>query len=93
MVKTIPKSFKALEQNPKVHSVSYEPEQSYKEPDEETGNDRECGSVYWVYLDCGWYYDDIGRHSLNGTTIVSVKEKLKSVFPCSCVDCNSLKKQ
>jgi hypothetical protein len=37
MAKAIPNSFKVLEKSPKVNNVSYEPEQSYKEPDNETG--------------------------------------------------------
>lgn len=85
-----PKTFTALKKHPKVDSISYEPSNSSKQINPDTGAEFEVGSIYWVYLSVGWYHDDEGKHVITASTLAQVKEQMGEVLACNCDQCQKL---
>ena len=88
-----PKTFLASKNNPKVDDLSYEPDNSSKEINPETGHEFEVGSIYWVYLATGWYHDDEGKHLVTGSNLADIHEQMREIQPCECDQCLSQKEQ
>lgn len=45
---------------------------------------------YWVYLNCGWYWDDPGLHTIHEDSQQDVLRCIRATAPCDCDCCKGL---